>query len=118
MRTKAQRMEPFWNLDGEGLGIGVQTKGHVHAPRGDTAHHAESEELDIVPGAEVFKLAGQSLPEGLVFPLVYLGEGRSFARRSPQYPEIVVTVNEKLYKHDAVDDEVPCRERYLCDGGA
>ena len=65
---------------------------------------------------EVFKLASQRLPE--VSALVYPGEGNSFAPGSSMSPEVVVTIKEELYQHNAVDDEVPCRERHLCDGSA
>jgi hypothetical protein len=104
------------DLDRERLGVGVQSECHVNAPRGDAAGHAEPEKLDVVPRTELFKLARQRLPE--VPALVYPGEGASFARRSSISPEVVVTIKEKLYQHNAVDDEVPCRERHLCDGSA
>lgn len=64
--------------------------------------------------SEVFELASQILPE--VSALVYVGEGNSFAPRSSMSPEVVVTIKEELYQHDAVDNEVPCRKRHLCDG--
>lgn len=116
LRTEAERVKPLRDLDRESLGVGVQSECHVDAPRGDAAGHAEPKKLYVIPRTEFFELAGQGLPK--MSALVYPRESISFAPSSSILLEVVVTIKEELYNHDAVDDEVPCRERHLRHGSA